>query len=108
MLTNTDLARREKGRAAASAEPPCAEDFLLVDDSQESAFHIDYIAEDRVSHYMSNAPQTIDGQQSLIEAARYLEGAGLHRLVVVDDKGRPIGVISGLDILGAMLGCVQQ
>jgi CBS domain-containing protein len=53
----------------------------------------------RVGEVMSTPPVTIDGSATLLDAARRMHDERLHRLVAVDDGGRPIGVISAMDFV---------
>ena len=51
----------------------------------------------RVGEVMSTPPVTIDAAATLPEAADRMTRDGIHRLVVVDDHGRPIGVLAAMD-----------
>ncbi|HET9417043.1 MAG TPA: CBS domain-containing protein [Candidatus Limnocylindria bacterium] len=53
----------------------------------------------RVGEVMSAPPVTIDSSATVRDAARRMHEDHLHRLVVVDDRGRPIGVISAMDFV---------
>lgn len=53
----------------------------------------------RVGEVMSVPPVTIDSTATLQQAARLMNRDRLHRLVVVDATGRPIGVISAMDFV---------
>ncbi len=53
----------------------------------------------RVGEVMSTPPVTIDSTATLRDAASLMHGDRLHRLVVVDSHGRPIGVISAMDFV---------
>jgi CBS domain-containing protein len=53
----------------------------------------------RIGEVMSTPPVTIDGSATLLDAARTMNELHLHRLVAVDDAGRPIGVISAMDFV---------
>lgn len=53
----------------------------------------------RVGEVMSAPPVTIDSSATVRDAARRMHDDHLHRLVVVDDHGRPIGVISAMDFV---------
>jgi CBS-domain-containing membrane protein len=53
----------------------------------------------RVGDLMSTPPVTIDSGASLREAALLMNDKRLHRLVVVDAHGRPIGVIAAMDFV---------
>lgn len=53
----------------------------------------------RVGEVMSSPPVTIDAGATIVEAARRMHEERLHRLVAVDDHGRPAGVISAMDFV---------
>lgn len=53
----------------------------------------------RVGEVMSTPPVTIDSLATLREAAGQMNRGRLHRLVVIDGHGRPIGVISSMDFV---------
>ncbi|HJP71577.1 MAG TPA: CBS domain-containing protein [Candidatus Limnocylindria bacterium] len=53
----------------------------------------------RVGEVMSSPPVTIDGSATVRDAARRMYNERLHRLVAVDDHGRPTGVISAMDFV---------
>ena len=56
----------------------------------------------RVNRLMSKPPITIDASASVVAAARVMEESGVHRLVVVDDAGKPIGLLSTMDFAHAL------
>lgn len=51
----------------------------------------------RVGEVMSSPPVTVDAMATLRDAARRMHEERLHRLVAVDEHGRPIGVLSAMD-----------
>ena len=51
----------------------------------------------RIGEVMSVPPVTVDVTATLGEAARTMHENHLHRLVVVDADGRPMGVLSSMD-----------
>lgn len=53
----------------------------------------------RVGEVMSSPPVTIDSTATVRDAARRMNDERLHRLVAVDDHGRPIGVIAAMDFV---------
>ena len=53
----------------------------------------------RVGEVMSTPPITIDATATVQDAARRMNHERLHRLVAVDDHGRPIGVVSAMDFV---------
>ncbi|MCC6617710.1 MAG: CBS domain-containing protein [Chloroflexi bacterium] len=53
----------------------------------------------RVGQIMSVPAVTIEMTAGILDAARRMDSERLHRLVVVDDHGRPVGVISAMDFM---------
>ena len=56
----------------------------------------------RVSRLMSKPAVTVSGATSVVEAARLMEQHEVHRLVVVDEDGVPVGVLSTMDFAHAL------
>jgi CBS domain-containing protein len=53
----------------------------------------------RVGEVMSRPPLTVLLTTPLIEAARLMRAEQVHRVVVVDDEQRPLGVLSAMDFV---------
>jgi CBS domain-containing protein len=53
---------------------------------------------------MTRPPLTIPAEARIEEAARRLAKTGYHRLIVVDEKGRAMGMVSSLDVIRGLLG----
>jgi CBS domain-containing protein len=51
----------------------------------------------RVGEVMSSPPLTVPMTASLVEAARIMHDARVHRLVALDDEDEPVGVLSASD-----------
>ena len=51
---------------------------------------------------MSKPAITIAASASVVAAARLMEENSVHRLVVVDDSGKPIGLLSTMDFAHAL------
>lgn len=64
--------------------------------------------DDVVGTFMSNAVQTIDGTATLLQAARVMCAQHVHRLPVVTHDGKPIGVISTMDIVAALTNAMAE
>jgi CBS domain-containing protein len=54
----------------------------------------------RVGEMMTSPAITVPFEASLLEAARQMVDARVHRLVAVDDDGQAIGVLSAIDFVG--------
>jgi predicted transcriptional regulator len=65
-------------------------------------------ATDTVASHMSALVQTVQTDQSLTDAARLMCQNHIHRLVALDDQGRPVGVITSLDIVAALINAVEE
>lgn len=57
----------------------------------------------RVRHLMTAPAATIRAGTSLQRAARLMVTRHIHRLVVIEDEDVPIGILSSLDLLRALL-----
>ena len=61
-------------------------------------------AQTRIIHMMNRDVPVLKEESSLQEAIEYVQHHGRRRLVVVDDKGKVVGLVSIVDIYRAMLG----
>jgi CBS-domain-containing membrane protein len=61
-----------------------------------------------VRDLMTKPAKTISGSAQLDEAARQMTAQHVHRLVVVDGHGSPIGVISESDIVREIADCCDD
>jgi CBS domain-containing protein len=57
-----------------------------------------------VAERMSSPALVIDRMATIGEAARLLSEHGIHRLIVVDERGLAIGIVSALDCVRALYG----
>ena len=57
-----------------------------------------------VDERMSHPVETIAASATIDEAGRALARTGLHRLVVVDEEKRAVGVVSAVDVIRGLLG----
>jgi CBS domain-containing protein len=53
---------------------------------------------------MTRPPVTVPAEARIREAAGCLARTGYHRLIVVDDLGRAVGMVSSLDVIRGLLG----
>ena len=63
---------------------------------------------DLVASHMSALVQTVRVEQPLTDAARLMCQNHIHRLVALDDQGRPAGVLTSLDIVAALINAVEE
>ncbi|MBX7168396.1 MAG: CBS domain-containing protein [Pirellulales bacterium] len=91
----------------------CAESTTLLagvphDVQSSGALQSKPHAGDVVSEYMSPAVQTIAPEASLLQAAREMCATHVHRLPVLDAGGRPLGMITSLDIVAALVNATDE
>ena len=80
---------------------------LLVQERSQP-LRIDDCGEPLVCHYMTPSVQTIAAEQSLLAAARIMCAEHIHRLPVLDDCSRPVGMITALDVVAALVNAVEE
>lgn len=103
VLTATDFVKRE------SSLMPSNEDKLqLVRSASDQAYHCVPVDNDYVRQRMSPAVQSIDADASLLRASRVMCNEHIHRLFVIDPKNHPIGVVSTMDIVAAMVNVIDE
>jgi CBS domain-containing protein len=56
----------------------------------------------KASDMMTSDPDTVDPDTSVRDAARLIHESGHNRLPVVDEDGRLVGVVTRVDVLGAL------
>jgi CBS-domain-containing membrane protein len=108
MLSGIDFAQRANRIARGDASATFGQEHALRRGTGQEAYQMESIAEDRVREHMSPAVQTIHRTSTLINAARMMCREHIHRLVIVDEDARPIGVVSSLDIVAAMIAAIEE
>ena len=63
---------------------------------------LDDVPEDEVSRYMTTSVVATGPETRVGELARWMRDAHIHRVVIVDDRRRPVGVVSSMDVLAAV------
>ena len=63
---------------------------------------LDDAPEDRVSRHMTTNLVATGPETRLGELARWMRDARIHRVVVVDERRPPVGVVSTMDVLAAV------
>jgi CBS-domain-containing membrane protein len=62
----------------------------------------DDMPEDEVSQYMTTDVVVTGPETRVGEMARWMRDARIHRIVIVDERRRPIGLVSSMDVLAAV------
>ncbi len=63
---------------------------------------MDELPTDAVRNYMTREVVTAAPLTPISELARLMVGGHIHRVVIVDAERRPVGLVSGTDILAAV------
>jgi predicted transcriptional regulator len=71
-------------------------------------YSIDEVRHDLVKRHMSSAIQTMDQDAPLLTAARCMCLEHVHRLLVIDSSGSPVGMLTSLDLIAALISAVDD
>lgn len=95
VLSSTDFVHwAENGRKQHAAKDCFCSSWQIVDNETMPC--------EDVRHYMTADPVTATEATPIAELARMMLDAHIHRVIVVDDGGRPIGLVSSTDLLAAI------
>jgi predicted transcriptional regulator len=99
VLSSTDFMRwtERADMSQGHTEPP--EDFC----SEWQVVDYEDIPSDRVDCFMTADPVMVNVATSIRELARLMIDAHIHRLIVVDEFCKPVGIVSSTDILAAIV-----
>lgn len=97
VLSATDFVRAAEhvGVAREHAQPSVCSEWQMVD--------VDVLPDVAVCDYMTPDPVTASCGTRITELARMLLDAHIHRVVIVDARRRPLGIVSSTDILAAVV-----
>jgi CBS domain-containing protein len=92
-LCLADRERRMAATASAGSRCMCA-DWQVMEHHE--------LPPDEVRDHMTPDPVTVRPGTPLGELAKLMLDAHIHRVIVVDGKGRPVGVVSSTDVIAAV------
>lgn len=97
VLSATDFVRATEhvGEVREHAQPSVCSEWQMVD--------TDNLPDEAVCDYMTSDPVTAPCGTRITELARMLLDAHIHRVVIVDARRRPVGIVSSTDILAAVV-----
>ncbi len=108
VLSVTDLAMRETRMADLGETIAWGLDAMYSKKTAGDVLPPDIAPDEIVEDHMSPVVQTIDVSATILNAARVLCREHIHRLIIVDDQRRPVGVVSALDLVATMIGAVEE
>jgi predicted transcriptional regulator len=104
VLSATDFVhwmdREHHGPAACAASPAFSAPWEIVEP--------DKLPDATVRDFMTQRPVAVAGTATLGELARKMLDFHIHRLIVMDKYGKPIGVVSTTDIIAAVVQAHQS
>jgi CBS domain-containing protein len=108
VLSVTDLARWAARPTGPGESTETSGDIRSTEDpcvfAEWQMVEVERLPTDDVRHYMTEGPVTVEPSAPITELARTMVGACVHRLVVADADGRPVGVVSAADLIAALAG----
>jgi CBS-domain-containing membrane protein len=99
VLSASDFVGRDAGRHDLE---------LLTRKNPNEPYRIECLNDNLVSTHMSPFVQTISDDALMLAAARVMCTEGIHRLVVVDKNQHPVGIVSTLDLVAAMVAAIGE
>jgi CBS-domain-containing membrane protein len=81
---------------------------VLSTDRPWGAFCIEEIRHDLVRSHMTPSVRTVSENRPLVQAASLMCNEHIHRLIVLDEEGRPAGILTSLDLVAALIGIVEE
>jgi CBS domain-containing protein len=103
-LSASDVMARQCAPSADSMEENQPETVCHDD----NALQVEVVSGELVRHFMTSAVQTISETAPVFDAARVMMLEHIHRLPVLDEQGRPRGMISTMDIVAAMMNVLDE
>ena len=64
--------------------------------------------DDVAATYMSTGVRTIPATASILQASRIMCSQHVHRLPVVNHEGRPVGIISTMDLIASLNNAIDE
>jgi CBS domain-containing protein len=105
VLSATDFIRwAEKGGQADKIHCTRPAEFH----SEWQVIDLEFLPNDEVRWHMTADPVTVAPDTPMAQLARMMLDAHIHRLVVVDAKRHPIGIVTSTDILAAVAGAEAE
>jgi CBS domain-containing protein len=91
----------DRKQIVVCGQPHCVlMDWQMVD--------MEKLPTDEVARFMTPQPVTAAPSVSIRDLARMLVDAHVHRIIVVNDKQEPIGIVSSTDLLAALMNAKEN
>ena len=108
VLSGADFVSRARSQTGSGGATSSGTEQVLVQDQPGDPYHVERIAGDLVSDHMSTEVRTVAETATILEAARIMCAEHVHRLIVLDPRERPTGMVSSLDLVAAMVKSIDE
>lgn len=108
MLTASDFVSHVTSEPVEEVASVGEAEGVLVQDAPGEPYHVESLARDTVENFMTGAVQSISAAASILDAARMMCGSHIHRVVVLDEQDRPIGLVSSIDLVASMIKAIEE
>jgi CBS domain-containing protein len=99
VFSATDIVHWVKnGGEAHQGRSPVHISFL----SEWEVVNVEVLPKDEVRGHMTPGPVTVQPTTPITELAGIMAGSHIHRVIVTDALGRPIGIVTSTDLLAAL------
>jgi CBS-domain-containing membrane protein len=93
---------------AQSEAHSCCVQHVATSWDQSGLQRAETLSDDSVKAHMSPKVQSIREHRSIVDAGRLMCEEHIHRLVVIDRQGKPVGIISSLDLVSALVNAKNE
>lgn len=108
VLTSNDFVRHIAEQAEGEAQGWRGGEFRLERANKNSPLQVRSCERDQVRDHMSSAVQTISEDATLLAAAHEMCQSHIHHLLVLSSTGSPVGMVTTLDVVAALLQIVDE
>jgi CBS-domain-containing membrane protein len=105
ILSAADFVRRE---AARGDDTSCIGTRSGGTAVGEASLNLPELDADTVRDHMASGVQSVSADATLMQAARVMCAAHVHRLPVLDAGGAPVGMMTSLDIVAALVQAMEE
>ncbi|MCA9232818.1 MAG: CBS domain-containing protein [Planctomycetales bacterium] len=103
VLSSRDFAARDQKDTSGLSHSGLCDDFAVISSDRSGPMHIERFPEGSVRRYMQSTVQTVSDQTPLIDAATIMSNQHIHRLIVLDETSHPVGIVTSIDLLKAIV-----
>lgn len=103
ILSALDFVRRERDQAKGGAF-----ERAQSDTGARPMLNVGGFENERVERHMTPMVHSVASKATLMETARLMCAVHVHRIPVLDGSDRPVGMVSSLDLVAAMVHAIEE